>query len=150
MNIGLDYIGVTVNFICHDGNGRVFWAKRTDKCTDEHNRWEPGGGKLDFGEDPDIAVVREMEEEFGITSPVLDANLGYTNLFREHNGKQTHWICLTYVFTVDPTEARICEPDKFSESGWFPLDEPPQPCHSAVPLLFKKFDRELRSIINKT
>lgn len=149
MRIGLDYIGVTVNFICHDGNGRVFWAKRTDQCRDEHGRWEPGGGKLDFGEDPDTAVVREMEEEFGIKTPVLDANLGHTNLFREHEGRKTHWICITYVFRVDPAEVRICEPEKFTESGWFTLDDLPEPFHSAVPLLFKKFDRELRSIIDK-
>ncbi len=44
--------------------GRVLAARRT---TPEHARgsWEFPGGKVEPGEDPDVAIVREIREELG-------------------------------------------------------------------------------------
>jgi len=150
MKIGLDYIGVTVNFMCHDGNGRFFFAKRSDKCRDEHGRWEMGGGVLDFGEDPLVAVRREMEEEFAIVRAELDACLGHTNLLREHSGQKTHWVCISYVFTIPTDEPKIQEPHKFTQTGWFTLDALPHPLHTGSEILINKYNAELRMLSNKT
>ena len=47
---GIDYIGVTVVFYCHDGAGRLLLHKRSVACRDEQGRWDVGGGSMEFGE----------------------------------------------------------------------------------------------------
>lgn len=51
--------------------GRVLAARRT---TPEHARgmWEFPGGKVEPGEDPDVAIVREIREELGCEVAVID------------------------------------------------------------------------------
>lgn len=46
-------------------NGKILVAHRIPKG-DMGNRWEFPGGKVDEGETDQIAVVREMREEFGV------------------------------------------------------------------------------------
>lgn len=50
-----------------DGQGRVLVAKRIDgSVPDAMGRWEFVGGKIQFGEDPEVALVREVQEESGL------------------------------------------------------------------------------------
>lgn len=46
-------------------NGKIFIAKR-QMTGDMGGRWEFPGGKIEDGEDLETAVVREMQEEFGV------------------------------------------------------------------------------------
>ena len=64
---GVDQIGVTVNFLVHDGNGRILLQKRSQQCRDEQGRWDIGGGAVEFGESLDDAVLRELREELNVT-----------------------------------------------------------------------------------
>ena len=50
MKKGVDFIGVTIVFWCHDGKGNVLLALRGPNCRDEHGTWDPGGGGLEFGD----------------------------------------------------------------------------------------------------
>lgn len=50
-------------------DGKVFIAKR-QMTGDMGGRWEFPGGKIEAGEDLETAVVREMQEEFGVTVTV--------------------------------------------------------------------------------
>ncbi len=50
-------------------DGKIFIAKR-QMVGDMGGRWEFPGGKLEDGEDLETAVVREMQEEFGVTVSV--------------------------------------------------------------------------------
>ena len=49
--------------------GKIFIAKR-QMTGDMGGRWEFPGGKIEEGEDLETAVVREMQEEFGVTVTV--------------------------------------------------------------------------------
>ena len=49
MKPGIDYIGVSTPFYCHDGQGNFLFHKRSQKCRDEQGRWDTGSGKLEFG-----------------------------------------------------------------------------------------------------
>lgn len=50
-------------------DGKIFIAKR-QMVGDMGGRWEFPGGKIEEGEDLETAVVREMQEEFGVTVSV--------------------------------------------------------------------------------
>ena len=50
-------------------DGKIFIAKR-QMTGDMGGRWEFPGGKIEDGEDLQTAVVREMQEEFGVTVTV--------------------------------------------------------------------------------
>lgn len=47
-------------------NGRVLIAQRKEDCTREPNKWEFPGGKIEEGETPEQALIREVEEELGV------------------------------------------------------------------------------------
>lgn len=57
MKKGIDYIGVTVSFYCHDGAGNFVLHKRNHNCRDEHGCWDFGGGGLKHGETLEDAFV---------------------------------------------------------------------------------------------
>ncbi len=48
-------------------NGKILVAHRIPKG-DMGNRWEFPGGKVDAGETDQMAIVREMSEEFGVAA----------------------------------------------------------------------------------
>lgn len=52
--------------------GIVFDDDRVWLRKNERNEWELPGGKIDMGEQPKQTVAREMKEELGFTTEVLD------------------------------------------------------------------------------
>lgn len=65
-------------------NGKIFIAKRQNSG-DMGGRWEFPGGKIEEGESFNQAIVREMQEEFGVQVQVLDK---ITSGVFEHKGKK--------------------------------------------------------------
>src|SRR3990167_5393995 len=128
---GVDYIGVTCVFACHDGAGRLLMLKRSANARDEQGRWDVGGGKLEFGEEWEQAVRREVREEYG-ADPISIEHIHTYNTLRVHNGQPTHWLALLFAAEIDPTEARNNEPRHIDEIGWFTLDALPEPLHSQI------------------
>ncbi len=61
---GVDFIGITCVFYCHDGKGKLLLHKRSKNCRDEVGRWHVGGGSMEFGEDFEETVKREIKEEY--------------------------------------------------------------------------------------
>lgn len=128
---GVDHIGVSIAFCCHDGNGKFLLHKRSQTVRDEQGCWEFGGGKLEFGEEILDGVRRELMEEYGCIGTVNEV-LQPRNLLREHNGVKTHWINFAHILEINPHEAKINEPESMVEIGWFTLDNLPEPLHSGV------------------
>ncbi len=137
MRRGVDFIGVTCVFYCHDGNGRLLLHKRSCNCRDEHGRWDCGGGSLKVGEDPIDAVKREIKEEYCADADEVEF-VTMTNVIRtREDGARTHWIALLHKARVRPEEVSIGEPTEMDEIGWFKPDELPDPLHSAFPSHFE-------------
>lgn len=145
---GVSFTGITTCFFCHDGNGNVFMAKRSSRSRDEHGNWDVGAGGLKWGVSAEDNVIREVEEEYG-TTPLEVKLLGYRDAFRElPDGSPTHWVALDFLVRVDASEVRINEPAMFDESGWFSLNDLPEPLHSQLPFALKKYRSEFEELIS--
>ena len=143
MKKGFDYIGFAVTTMCHDGQGKYLLELRSDKCRDEHFCWSPvGSGGVKFGETIEEAIHREVKEE--CNASVLEVeNLGLREVFREQEGKNTHWISQDYRVLIDPAEVKINEPDKCLELKWFSLEDFPEKLHSQFPYFLEKYKDKL-------
>ncbi len=142
MKKGVDFTGITVVFMCHDGKGLYLLGKRGKNCRDEHGKWDPGGGGLEFGDTIEETLRKEIKEEYG--ADVLDHEfLGFREVHREHEGAKTHWIAFDFKVLVDPTQVKNGEPHKIDEIGWFTFDAFPQEIHSQLPKFLELYGHRL-------
>jgi ADP-ribose pyrophosphatase YjhB (NUDIX family) len=142
MKKGEDFVGVSISFMCHDGKGNYHLAKRSEKCRDEHHRWDMGGGGLELHDTVENTLKKEILEELCV-EPISWEFLGYSDVHREHAGKKTHWVSLIFKVLVDRNEVRNGEPEKFEETGWFPLNNLPSPLFSQLPARLEEFKDRL-------
>ncbi len=138
MEKGVDYIGVAVCFYCHDSDGNYVLTKRSASCRDEQGRWDFGGGGVRFGETVIQTLLREIKEEYG-TEPVSYEFLECDEVFREHDGKRTHWIDFRYKVLLNRALVTNNEPEKHDDIGWFTLDDLPSPLHSQIEREVEKY-----------
>ena len=144
MQKGVDYIGACVVFFCHDGKGNVLMNKRNKNCRDEQERWDIGGGGIEFGVPIEQNLRNEIREEY--STDVLDYQfLGFRDVRREHDGKKSHWIALDFKVLVERSKVKNGEPHKFDEVKWFTLSTLPPPVHSQLPTFLKIYGNKLRS-----
>jgi 8-oxo-dGTP diphosphatase len=142
MKKGVECIGIAVVYFCHDGSGNVLLAKRSKNSRDEIGRWDIGGGAVEFGEDIEDTVKKEIKEEYSTDVRKIEF-LGFRDVHRVHVGTTTHWIALDFKVLVDRNQARIGEPNKFDDLGWFTLSSLPSPVHSQLPTFLEKYKHAL-------
>lgn len=123
MKKGVDYIGVGVGAVILNANGKVFLARRGAQARNERHKWEFPGGAVEFGETLEDAVVREVNEEYGLVIAVL-LLLDVVNHIIP--GEQQHWVSPTFLCSHQGGIARIREPHKCEELAWFRIDEIPE------------------------
>ncbi len=128
---GVDFIGVTCVFYCHDGKGNLLMQKRSQNCRDEQGRWDCGSGSMEHGETFFEAVQREIKEEYCVT-PKKIRFWGVSNVLRKNGKQQTHWIALLFTAEVNPKKAKIGELKKMDEVALFSLKKLPKPLHSML------------------
>jgi 8-oxo-dGTP diphosphatase len=143
MKKGIDHIGVSVIFFCHDGKGNFLASLRTSKTRDEHGRWDLGGGGVNFGESALGALKREIKEEY--STDVLKAEfLGFRDVFRvDEKKRKTHWLAIDYKVLVNRKKVKNGEPKKSETIGWFTFKKLPSPMHSQFPFFIKKYRKQL-------
>jgi ADP-ribose pyrophosphatase YjhB (NUDIX family) len=100
---------------------RILLVKRLK--APEAGHWNLPGGKVDFLERVEDAVVREIREEIGVEI-ALERALGVTEMVGVDN---QHWVSPVYLARIESGEPANREPDKLEAVAWFPLDAPPQP-----------------------
>ncbi len=142
MDAGKDFIGIATAFCCHDGQGRFVLHQRSARCRDEQRHWEFGAGELDFGEEPEKAVLRELMEEYGCTGEIQEQFPPFS-LIRTVDGRTTHWLVIPYVIRVNPEQVRRNEPEYMDAIGWFTLDTLPQPLHSGAQIVLERYRPQL-------
>jgi 8-oxo-dGTP diphosphatase len=131
MQKGLDYTGITIVFLCHDGQGNIVLNKRSQNCRDEKGKWDCGGGGLDFGDTVVGTLKKEIQEEY--CTDILEYKfMGYRDVHRMHEEKPTHWIALDFLVHVDRAKVANGEPHKFDAVEWFKMGDLPEPMHPGV------------------
>jgi 8-oxo-dGTP diphosphatase len=115
-------VGVGVVFL---REGKVFLARRQGSHGEA--TWGSAGGHLEMGESLEACARREALEELGVEVGELRF-LCVSNIVAY--GK--HYVDIEFLGDIGSQEPRITEPDAFSEWGWFPLDDLPQPLFEAM------------------
>lgn len=143
MKKGIDYVGVGICYICHDGEGNFLMALRGQGCRDEHMKWDTGGGALDHGERVEECLKREIREEY--LTEVLDLEfLGVRDVHRQTDeGIKTHWVALDYKVLIDKKQVGNGEPHKFDALDWFNMQTLPANLHSQLPTFFDRYRHRL-------
>lgn len=85
-----------------DEHNRVLVARRVDTAVpDAFGKWEFVGGAVDFGEDPETALVRAVAEESGLVVSInrLLPKI-FTHVWKTKAGENVHVLLITYECTV--------------------------------------------------
>ena len=91
----------------------------------EQGHWGLPGGKVDWMETVEAAVIREVHEETALRV-AIQRLLCVVDHFEP--ALQQHWIAPVYLArTLDDTVAVLQEPDVLLALGWFSLDALPTP-----------------------
>ena len=118
---GIDFPGVGTGLaILRDGKLLLYRRTRPP----EAGHWNIVGGKVDHMEHSVDACRREAEEETGLK--IGDVNL-LTLSEQVFDADRHHWVSVIYGTEDIDGEARVTEPEKLPEFGWFPLDDLPAP-----------------------
>ena len=111
-------VGVGVVFV---RQGRVFLAKR--RGAHGEDTWASAGGHLEFGESLEDCARREAMEELGVEVGELRV-LCLSNIV----AYDRHYVDVEFLGDIEGQEpAPTASDGSFTEYGWYPLSDPPQP-----------------------
>jgi 8-oxo-dGTP diphosphatase len=105
--------------------GRIFLAKRQGSHGEA--TWASAGGHLEWGETLEECARREALEELGVVVGDLRF-LCISNIIAY--GK--HYVDIEFLGDIGDQDPCLPELAEFSECGWFPLDNLPQPLFEPV------------------
>ncbi len=119
--------------------------KRGKNARDEQGRWDCGGGGLDFGLTVEETLRKEIKEEYG-ADVISHEFLGFRDVFRELDGKKTHWLAIDFLVFVYTDMVRNAEPHKFDAVGWFTSDTLPSPLHFGFAQMIEEYREKINEL----
>jgi 8-oxo-dGTP pyrophosphatase MutT (NUDIX family) len=144
MQKGVDFVGVSVIYFCHDGKGKFIMGKRSNQARDEQGHWDIGGGGVEAHDTVEQTLKKEIMEEY--CSQVLSFEfLGFRDVHRINQGQRTHWIALDFKVLVDPAMVKNGEPHKLDAVKWFTFKSMPpmEESHSQWPEFLRLYKNKL-------
>lgn len=107
----------TTQKVIFERDGKILMMK------DTKNHWELPGGSIDFGEDADVALKRELKEEMGLEPEYYNIGqmIGNFKIVREFPDKHYHFLALVYRGELKVDDFKIS--DEHTEYGWFAISE---------------------------
>ncbi len=92
-----------------------------------HNKWQVAGGGLEFGEEPEQTLKREMQEELQVDikilypQPILRSQVWY-GAESDHN-QDAQIILATYIIDIGNQAPKPEEDEETNAGGWFSIEE---------------------------
>ncbi len=103
-------------------DGKVLLGQR--RGAHGEGSWCPPGGHLEFGESFEGCVVRETDEECGLTIKNIK-QIATTNDIHEKEAK--HYVTIMMRADWESGEPEVREPDRLVKWQWFSWDDLPAP-----------------------
>ena len=136
-----DLFFLGVKALIRNNSGEILLLRRSKEYSDSYNSWGFPGGRIQKGETLKQALIRETEEETGITDLEITGEFGFTTTpHRITRGKEDYGVLLViYKCKIDEsTQLTLSqEHDAFS---WYSPEE-------AADLLSDKYSEELMNKI---
>ncbi|TAK96632.1 NUDIX domain-containing protein [Patescibacteria group bacterium] len=123
LKAGKDYIGVGGGVLILNRKGETLLLKRGGKSKNQIGWWSKPGGSVEYGEQAQWAMEREIEEELGIKIKIW-GYLPHTDHIIKREDQ--HWVAVNYLASVKAGIPRNMEPHKCDEIGWFSLKRLPK------------------------
>jgi 8-oxo-dGTP diphosphatase len=120
MQKGIDYIGVGSGAMIFNGDGLVFMAERGPKARNEVGKWDFPGGSVEFGENCEDAVAREIKEEFDFDIEVIELLDVVNHILAD---EKQHWVSPSFIAKHKDGSPKIMEPEKCTGFKWLKLEE---------------------------
>lgn len=111
--------------LCVDDAGRILLA-RLSAVEVEYGAWTLPGGGVDFGEHPDAAAHRELEEETGLTGEIEGVAGIFSHVYansRFAHGEDLHFLGIVYRVRVTGGDLRDEVDGTTDACAWFGPDE---------------------------
>jgi 8-oxo-dGTP diphosphatase len=102
-------------------NKKLLMTQRFDPdCPEAHLKWELPGGKCEFGETPEEAIIREFREETGVAVDAVSLYpLVYTHYWNYRDATQQTFV---FVYKCKFLKNLVRQPDKkIRDVQWIPL-----------------------------
>lgn len=122
MEIGKDFIGVGVTGLLVKEN-KVLLLYRNKPP--EKDCYGLIGGRIEFNEKYEDAVVREAKEEIGVDVKVVKMLNVVNQIIKK---EQTHWVCINFLIDMvdENDKPKNIEPDVHKKMEWFDLNKLPK------------------------
>ncbi len=119
---GVDFIGIGCGALIINDKNETLLIKRNPKSQNEAGFWSKPGGTVEFNENVEDAVKREIKEELGVDIELVKF-LGFTNhIIKSEN---QHWVAFNYLAKIIKGEPKNLEIEKIEEIKWFNLSNLP-------------------------
>ncbi len=111
--------------LCTDAAGRILLS-RLSAIEVDVGAWTLPGGGVEFGEHPDAAVLRELEEETGLIGEIVSLAGVFSHVYRRSpaaDGRDLHFLGILYHVRIVGGELRDEVDGSTDAAAWLTPDE---------------------------
>lgn len=125
-------------------DNKILLGKR--KSSHGDGAWAPPGGHLEFMEELEDCVKREVKEETSLKVKNINFGALTNDIFIAEN---KHYISIYMVCDYESGELQNMEPEKCEQWGWFAWNKLPEPLFLTMQNLLKQHFNPFKNPIRK-
>ncbi len=99
-------------------DGKILFIKRSEKYEHLNEAWDIPGGRINFGEEPEEGLKRELKEETGLELDEINQILDAATVFKN---EEKQIVRITYLCTVKDGKQKLSQ--EHTDLQWVPVKE---------------------------